>query len=243
MGFDGVDQVLVRLIVQDPGAEAAHLPARNAEHPEHDVHGRGKVLAEAFLGVEEEVVQLPHPRWCRRGLQGVGESIFLDEPRFDRLGLVIGGGGPRGANDRLGKLGDLPILSGARGHAAVVVEGFVRVEPGRVVGAGGLQVLEVHIGDRLRDRIGIGRLQPFRKLDLVDRVEAGDWEVVAGDVDEGGPLRVDRRADRSHDSPHLAGLIVDRDDLTPTEDGVRRLLGWNEHVEGGVENLEAQARR
>ena len=107
MRFDGVDQMLVRLIVQDPGAEAAHLPARNAEHPEHDVHGRGKVLAEPLLGVEEEVVQLPHPRRCRGGFQRVGESPLLDEPGFDRLRLVVGGCGPGGAHDRLGELADL----------------------------------------------------------------------------------------------------------------------------------------
>src|SRR5207248_3292912 len=86
------------------------------------------------------------------------------------------------------------------------------------------------------------RLQPFRKLDLVDGVEARHGEVVAGDVDEGGPLRVERCADRGHDPPYLARLIVDGDDLTGAEDGVRRLLGWHEHVEGGVEDLDPQAR-
>src|SRR5207253_8725993 len=49
-------------------------------------------------------------------------------------------------------------------------------------------------------------------------------------------------ADRGHDPPHLAGLIVDGDDLTRAEDGVARLLGWNEDVEGGVEDLDPEAR-
>src|SRR3979409_632500 len=44
MRFDGVDEVLPGLIVQDPDAEAAHLPAGNGERPKHDVHRRREVL-------------------------------------------------------------------------------------------------------------------------------------------------------------------------------------------------------
>ena len=143
----------------------------------------------------------------------------------------------------MGKLADLCVVPGAPGDPAILVERRVRRQPGGIVGARGLQVLHVHVGDRLGDRVRIRRLQQSRKLDLVDGVEAGGRDVVAGDIDERGRRATERRADRGHDPAHLAGLIVDRDDLAGAEDGRRRLLGWNDDVEGGMEHLDAQARR
>src|SRR6202022_3546691 len=44
VSFDGVHEVLPALIIQAAHTEAAHLPAGNAEHPKHDVHGRWEAL-------------------------------------------------------------------------------------------------------------------------------------------------------------------------------------------------------
>src|SRR5260370_28235246 len=74
VGFDRVDEKLPGLIVEHPLAEAAHLPAGNAQHAEHDVHGGREVLAEPLLASEEEVVKRSHPGRRGRGFQGIRES-------------------------------------------------------------------------------------------------------------------------------------------------------------------------
>src|SRR5207249_2491284 len=46
MRVQRVHRVLMRLLVEDTRAKPAHLPARDPQRPQHDVHGGGKVLAE-----------------------------------------------------------------------------------------------------------------------------------------------------------------------------------------------------
>ena len=83
----------MRLLVEDTRAKPAHLPARDPQRPQHDVHGGGKVLAEPLLRGEEEEVQRPLAGPGEGRLQRIGKTALGQEPGFDRLGLVIRGGG------------------------------------------------------------------------------------------------------------------------------------------------------
>ena len=113
MGIERVDAPLASLVVEDTEAESAHLPAGNAQRPQHDVHGGRKILAEAPAGVEQKVIQRPDADRRRRRYERIGKSVRLvQEPGFDRLRLIVGRGRPSGLDDRAGQRRDLGIPGG-----------------------------------------------------------------------------------------------------------------------------------